>query len=36
MSATMQENHGAGGSIDLSQFYEIFFEEAGENLDITA
>jgi two-component system chemotaxis sensor kinase CheA len=33
MSATMQENHGAGGSIDLSQFYEIFFEEAGENLD---
>ena len=33
MSASMQENHGAGGSIDLSQFYEIFFEEAGENLD---
>lgn len=33
MSATMQENHGAGGSIDLTQFYEIFFEEAGENLD---
>jgi len=33
MGATMQENHGAGGSIDLSQFYEIFFEEAGENLD---
>lgn len=33
MSATMQDSHGAGGSIDLSQFYEIFFEEAGENLD---
>lgn len=33
MGATMQENHGVGGSIDLSQFYEIFFEEAGENLD---
>ncbi len=33
MGATMQDNHGSGGSIDLSQFYEIFFEEAGENLD---
>jgi two-component system chemotaxis sensor kinase CheA len=29
----MQDNHSSGGSIDLSQFYEIFFEEAGENLD---
>jgi two-component system chemotaxis sensor kinase CheA len=29
----MQENHGSGDSIDLSQFFEIFFEEAGENLD---
>jgi two-component system chemotaxis sensor kinase CheA len=33
MGATMQENHGSGGSIDLTQFYQIFFEEAGENLD---
>jgi len=33
MGPTMQDNHNSGGSIDLSQFYEIFFEEAGENLD---
>jgi two-component system chemotaxis sensor kinase CheA len=33
MGNTMQDNHSSGGSIDLSQFYEIFFEEAGENLD---
>lgn len=33
MGASMQENHGSGDSIDLSQFFEIFFEEAGENLD---
>lgn len=33
MGPTMQDNHSSGGSIDLSQFYEIFFEEAGENLD---
>lgn len=28
-------HHGSspGGDIDLSQFYQIFFEEAGENLD---
>jgi len=25
-------NEGAGAGIDLSQFYQIFFEEAGENL----
>lgn len=33
----MAETHhegGAGGDIDLSQFYQIFFEEAGENLDL--
>ncbi len=24
---------GAGAGIDLSQFYQVFFEEAGENLD---
>ena len=33
MSETHQES-GAGGDIDLSQFYQIFFEEAGENLDL--
>jgi two-component system, chemotaxis family, sensor kinase CheA len=25
--------HSAGAGIDLSQFYQVFFEEAGENLD---
>ncbi len=31
----MAENYqeGAGSDFDLSQFYQIFFEEAGENLD---
>lgn len=33
MGPSMQDNQSSGGSIDLSQFYEIFFEEAGENLD---
>jgi two-component system chemotaxis sensor kinase CheA len=33
MSETHQEG-SAGGDIDLSQFYQIFFEEAGENLDL--
>ena len=33
MSETHQDS-GAGGDIDLSQFYQIFFEEAGENLDL--
>lgn len=33
MGVSMQDNHSTSGSIDLSQFYEIFFEEAGENLD---
>ncbi|XAH23020.1 chemotaxis protein CheW [Xylophilus sp. GW821-FHT01B05] len=28
-----QESSGGGADFDLSQFYEIFFEEAGENLD---
>ena len=32
MSDTQQQT-GTGGDIDLSQFYQIFFEEAGENLD---
>lgn len=33
----MTEGHqdsGGGDSLDLSQFYQIFFEEAGENLDL--
>ena len=34
MSETHQESGGAGGDFDLSQFYQIFFEEAGENLDL--
>ena len=33
MAETHQES-GPGGDIDLSQFYQIFFEEAGENLDL--
>ncbi len=32
MAETHQDS-GAGGDFDLSQFYQIFFEEAGENLD---
>ncbi len=31
MAETSSDNAGAG--IDLSQFYQVFFEEAGENLD---
>jgi two-component system, chemotaxis family, sensor kinase CheA len=32
----MTENHqdGSGADFDLTQFYQIFFEEAGENLDL--
>lgn len=26
-------DHGVGGDFDLSQFFQIFFEEAGENLE---
>ena len=33
MGETYQEGSGAGADFDLSQFYQIFFEEAGENLD---
>lgn len=33
MSASTQDNSGSGGGFDLTQFYQIFFEEAGENLD---
>lgn len=32
MSEMTQESAG-GGNFDLTQFYQIFFEEAGENLD---
>jgi two-component system, chemotaxis family, sensor kinase CheA len=31
--ADTHSDSGAGGDFDLSQFYQIFFEEAGENLD---
>jgi two-component system chemotaxis sensor kinase CheA len=33
MADTHQETSGSGADFDLSQFYQIFFEEAGENLD---
>lgn len=33
MSDMHQESGATGGDFDLSQFYQIFFEEAGENLD---
>ncbi|MDA8447185.1 chemotaxis protein CheW [Paracidovorax valerianellae] len=33
MADTYQEGAGGGADFDLSQFYQIFFEEAGENLD---
>ncbi len=33
MSDMHTEGGAAGGDFDLSQFYQIFFEEAGENLD---
>jgi two-component system chemotaxis sensor kinase CheA len=33
MSEMHQENAGGAADFDLSQFYQIFFEEAGENLD---
>ncbi|AOW12205.1 chemotaxis protein CheA [Hydrogenophaga crassostreae] len=33
MGETMHEEQNAGGNFDLTQFYDIFFEEAGENLD---
>lgn len=34
MSEAHQEGSGSGGDFDLTQFYQIFFEEAGENLDL--
>jgi two-component system, chemotaxis family, sensor kinase CheA len=33
MSASPSENASADAGIDLRQFYQVFFEEAGENLD---
>lgn len=33
MAEAHQESGGSGADFDLSQFYQIFFEEAGENLD---
>lgn len=33
MTEAQHEGSGADDSFDLSQFYQIFFEEAGENLD---
>jgi two-component system chemotaxis sensor kinase CheA len=34
MSEAHQESSSSGADFDLSQFYQIFFEEAGENLDL--
>lgn len=34
MAEAHQEGSGSAGDFDLSQFYQIFFEEAGENLDL--
>jgi two-component system, chemotaxis family, sensor kinase CheA len=33
MAEMHQEGSGSGDDFDLTQFYQIFFEEAGENLD---
>ena len=33
MAETTSDNSSLGDSIDLSQFYQVFFEEAGENLE---
>ena len=34
MAEAHQDAGGSGADFDLSQFYQIFFEEAGENLDL--
>lgn len=34
MAEVHQDTGGSGSDFDLSQFYQIFFEEAGENLDL--
>ncbi|MCY7307386.1 MAG: chemotaxis protein CheW, partial [Rhodoferax sp.] len=33
MADTTSHNAGAGAGLDLTQFHQIFFEEAGENLE---
>ena len=33
MGEMTQEGGNASAGFDLSQFYQVFFEEAGENLD---
>ena len=33
MGEMTNEGSNLGAGIDLSQFYQVFFEEAGENLD---
>jgi len=33
MAEMHQDSSGSGADFDLTQFYQIFFEEAGENLD---
>ena len=33
MGEMSSEGANLGAGIDLSQFYQVFFEEAGENLD---
>ena len=33
MGELMNEGQNLGNDFDLTQFYAIFFEEAGENLD---
>ena len=33
MAEMTSDSASAGAGIDLSQFYQVFFEEAGENLD---
>ncbi|HEU4620745.1 MAG TPA: Hpt domain-containing protein, partial [Burkholderiaceae bacterium] len=33
MGATNPESRDSSDGLDLSQFHQIFFEEAGENLD---
>jgi len=34
MAEVQQSSGGSSADFDLSQFYQIFFEEAGENLDL--
>ena len=36
MSEAQQHGGGAESDFDLTQFYQVFFEEAAENLDLMA